>query len=86
MHTEREDHEKKLSLEKDTFFVEIESYLKEIDGLKDFGSRYLAKDVNEKIIGYNDRLNEMIAKRDKINKDEDDLGTGSSEFPRLVEA
>ena len=56
-----------------------------MDTLKEFGSRYLAKDVNTKIDNLNEKLSEMLKTREKINEDEELLGGQATEFPRLTE-
>lgn len=73
---EREEVEENLKKHKDVFTNDIQKYQTEIDSLKDFGSRFMAKDVNEKIRGFNERLDSMLKERAKINEDEELLGWG----------
>ena len=54
--------------------------------LKEFGSRYLSKDINTKIDALNDKLQEMLKTRTRIIEDYDILGNQTTEtFPRLTE-
>ena len=46
----------------------------------------MAKDVNEKIRVFNERLQVMLHDREKINEDEELLGQSQTEFPKLTEA
>ena len=57
-----------------------------MDTLKEFGSRYLSKDINTKIDALNDKLQEMLKTRTRIIEDYDILGNQTTEtFPRLTE-
>jgi len=57
-----------------------------VDTLKEFGSRYLSKDINTKIDALNDKLQEMLKTRTRIIEDYDILGNQTTEtFPRLTE-
>ena len=57
-----------------------------MDTLKEFGSRYLSKDINTKIDALNDKLQEMLKTRTRIIEDYDILGDQTTEtFPRLTE-
>ena len=57
-----------------------------MDTLKEFGSRYLSKDINTKIDALNDKLQEMLKTRTRIIEDYDILGNQTTEtFPRLTD-
>ena len=57
-----------------------------MDTLKEFGCRYLSKDINTKIDALNDKLQEMLKTRTRIIEDYDILGNQTTEtFPRLTE-
>ena len=57
-----------------------------MDTLKEFGSRYLAKDIKTKIDALNDNLQEILKTRTRIIEDYDILGNQTTEtFPRLTE-
>lgn len=73
---EREEVEEDLKKKKEIFATDIVKFQAEIDTLKEYGSRFMAKDVNEKIRGYNERLDAMLKERTKINEDEELLGWG----------
>ena len=83
---ERDKHEFQLNREKDQFLIDIETFIKEVDTLKEFGGRYLYKDMNTKIDALNDKLQEMLKTRTRIIEDYDILGNQTTEtFPRLTE-
>ena len=57
-----------------------------MDTLKEFGGRYLYKDMNIKIDALNDKLQEMLKTRTRIIEDYDILGNQTTEtFPRLTD-
>ena len=57
-----------------------------MDTLKEFGGRYLYKDMNTKIDALNDKLQEMLKTRTRIIEDYDILGNQTTEtFPRLTD-
>lgn len=60
--------------------------MKDLEGLKDYGSRFNSPEVNQKIDGYNEHLNILVKRRDKVNEDEMLLGDSETEFPRVNEA
>jgi len=83
---ERDKHEFQLNREKDQFLIDIETFIKEVDTLKEFGGRYLYKDMNTKIDALNDKLQEMLKTRTRIIEDYDILGNQTTEtFPRLTD-
>ena len=83
---ERDKHEFQLNREKDQFLIDIETFIKEVDTLKEFGGRYLYKDMNIKIDALNDKLQEMLKTRTRIIEDYDILGNQTTEtFPRLTD-
>ena len=66
--------------------MDIETFIKEVDTLKEFGGRYLYKDMNTKIDALNDKLQEMLKTRTRIIEDYDILGNQTTEtFPRLTD-
>lgn len=48
--------EEDLKVRREKFIKSTESFLQDIDGLKDYGSRFMAKEMNEKVKVLNERL------------------------------
>lgn len=80
---ERERTEQELKERKIRFNKDINQFLKDIEELEGFHSKFVAKETNAKITVFNDRLSEMLSKKAMINEDELLLGWEESEFPNL---
>ena len=83
---ERERLEEELNKERDLLIKEIDQFMKDLETLKDFGSRFNSSEVNQKIEGFNEHLNILLKRREKVNEDELLLGGSETEFPRLLDA
>ena len=70
----REQIEANLKEQINKFTNSIEEFIKQIDGLKEYGTRFMANKMNETISQLNKELNDKLSERDEINQNEELLG------------